>query len=463
MNGARNTLRALQRALVGGARIVMLRRPRESDFAASPEVFALLIGADLVLTFIFSVIAFGINGRFNPYEVPRALMYVPLVLVVGLLARRTDSHFQLMRLPVAFAAASVLMTIITSALYILAQHQLLPFAETYWNVFDDVVLGWSAVIIFLAAFRLIAATWAARLWLGLAAIAVLLLPGFWLPEGMLWMPKSDDSAASATSSFLSLASEKAFYAQQGALERELNAVQPQRPGVPDIYLLSAALYAGEDVFMKDVELVDRVFADRFDTAGRTVTLINNSKTLDARPIASLTSITQSLRQIGQTMNVDEDVLVLYVTSHGSDTHELSVDFRPLRFTPITPGALKSALAESGIRWKVLIISACYSGGFVNALKDERTLIITAASADRTSFGCGSESDATYLAKALFGDALRKTHSFEAAFGLARTSIEQWENEKGFTPSQPQLYVGAQIRAKLAEVEHRLDAATRPPQ
>ena len=102
-----------------------------------------------------------------------------------------------------------------------------------------------------------------------------------------------------------------------------------------------------------------------------------------------------------------------------------------------------------------MISACYSGGFIADLKDERTMIITASSADRQSFGCGNLSNATYLAQAFFGTALKKTHSFEAGFEQARATIEQWEREKGHTPSQPQIYAGAKIRAKLAQLEQRL--------
>jgi hypothetical protein len=106
---------------------------------------------------------------------------------------------------------------------------------------------------------------------------------------------------------------------------------------------------------------------------------------------------------------------------------------------------------------VLVISACYSGGFIDALKDEHTLVITASSADRTSFGCGDTSEATYLAQALFGQALRNTYSFESAFDEAQKTIAQWEREKGYTASQPQIHVGSQIRAKLGQIERRLSA------
>jgi hypothetical protein len=298
-----------------------------------------------------------------------------------------------------------------------------------------------------------------KLWVraALAVIGVVLLisPSIWMPVGLVWMPRSDDRTAYATGSFHTLAAESSFYAQQGALDRELAKLQPQRPGVADIYFVGAALYAGEDVFMKEVRMITKLFRERFDADGRSVMLVNNPKALNDYPIASLTSLRETLAHVGSTMNADEDVLVLYLSSHGSDKHEMVVDFRPMRFSPITPETLKSALRDAGIRWKVIIISACYSGGFIEPLKDSRTLIITASSADRQSFGCGSASDATYLAQALFGNAMRETYSFESGFARARTLIEQWEREQGEKPSQPQLFVGTDIRKKLAQVEQRL--------
>jgi hypothetical protein len=190
-----------------------------------------------------------------------------------------------------------------------------------------------------------------------------------------------------------------------------------------------------------------------------VRLVNNGKTIHKYPVASQTSLRETLAYVGETMNVDEDVLVLYVSSHGSEKHELMVDFRPLRFSPVTPAFLKSALDAAGIKWKVVVVSACYSGGFVETLRDAHTMVITASSAERQSFGCGNLSEATYLAQALFGQALRQTHSFEAGFERARDLIGKWEREKNFTASEPQMYVGEQIRAKLAHLERTLASRT----
>jgi hypothetical protein len=452
---------ALAASLRGAWRLFTFRRAARASFVTSAELFAMLVLLDLILLFAFAVGVVGFQGEVNLYELPRALMFVPLVLTLGVLASRMEERGDLLLLPVALASVGLLFTVLTSGMYLLAQRQWLPFAESYWAYFDYVTLAWSAMVVVWAAATLLSAAAWKRALVGIAGIFLLVLPSFWLPIGLIWMPRTDDRAGYAAGSFHSLAAESAFYAQQDALGRELSKLEAERPGVADLYLVAAGFYAGEDVFMKEVRMIADLFSQRFDAAGRTVLLVNNPKTLHEYPIASLTSLREALAQVGSTMNTAEDILVLYVSSHGSDKHELVVDFRPLRFSPITPEALKSALQESGVRWRVVIVSACYSGGFVDALKDERTMVITASSAARQSFGCGASSDATYLAQALFGEALKKTYSFEAAFADARKLIEQWEREKSYESSQPQIHVGSEIRKKLQEVERRLVTKTPP--
>lgn len=453
----RPLIHALGASLRGGWKLFTLRSAPREDFAPSAELFALLVVVDFILLFVFAVAAVGLEGDLNTYEIPRALLFVPLALALGMMARRIDEHGELLRLPVALAAAGLLFTGLTSAMYLLAQRQWLPFLETYWSFFDYFVLAWSAAVVVVAAVRLTSGEVWKRMGLGVAGVVLLVLPSLWMPLGLLWMPRYDERSGYATGSFHTLAAESSFYAQHGALERALAALEPERPGVADIYLLTAGLYAGEDVFMKEGKMIASLFAERFDAAGRTVMLLNNPKTVQEYPVASVTSIREALAHLGSVMNTNEDVLVLYVSSHGSDNHELVVDFRPLRFSPVTPQSLKSALDDSGIRWKIVVVSACYSGGFVDALKDEHTMVVTASSADRQSFGCGSASDATYLAQALFGEALRKTYSFEAAVEDARGLIERWERERDQKASQPQVYIGAGIRPKLTELERRLSA------
>ena len=86
--------------------------------------------------------------------------------------------------------------------------------------------------------------------------------------------------------------------------------------------------------------------------------------------------------------------------------------------------------------------------------------MTAADAKHTSFGCGSESDFTYFAKALFDEQLRQTYSFEKAFQQALPIIREREKAQREEFSNPQIAMGEAIRNKLAEIERRLGAATK---
>ena len=104
-----------------------------------------------------------------------------------------------------------------------------------------------------------------------------------------------------------------------------------------------------------------------------------------------------------------------------------------------------------------MISACYSGSFMDALKDEHTLVITAAAEDRTSFGCSDEREWTYFGDAYINTALRQERSFTVAFEVARKIIERREKTEGLTPSSPQIYLGAAMREKLSALEERLAA------
>jgi hypothetical protein len=156
------------------------------------------------------------------------------------------------------------------------------------------------------------------------------------------------------------------------------------------------------------------------------------------------------------MNRDQDVLFLYLTSHGSEDHRFTLEFRPLRLRDLDPTALREMLDASGIRWRIIVVSACYSGGFIEPLKNDSTLVVTAADAHHMSFGCGAESDFTYFGKAYFDQALRATYSFTGAFETARRAIETRERAEGRIPSNPQMYVGPEMARKLEGVAARLE-------
>jgi hypothetical protein len=70
-----------------------------------------------------------------------------------------------------------------------------------------------------------------------------------------------------------------------------------------------------------------------------------------------------------------------------------------------------------------------------------TLVIAAARADRSSFGCEDRRLWTYFGDAYFNRALRQETSFRRAFELARQLIATWEVEARLQPSLPQIAGG----------------------
>jgi hypothetical protein len=122
---------------------------------------------------------------------------------------------------------------------------------------------------------------------------------------------------------------------------------------------------------------------------------------------------------------------------------------------LTPQSLKVALDRSGIRNRVVVLSACHSGSFVPTLADPTTLVITAAHAERTSFGCDDSREWTYFGDAFFNRALRKERSFERAFLQARRTISLWEKREGLESSLPQIAGGEALRQRLAAYAGRM--------
>jgi riboflavin transporter FmnP len=272
----------------------------------------------------------------------------------------------------------------------------------------------------------------------------------WALPPYFWYPASAAESSRAHRPWID--TEQTYYAQPRLLGQALAALKPERRGVTDLYFLGFAGTATQDVFLKEARAARQLFDKRFDTQGRSLLLVNNPATVARMPVASVTNLRRALAGIARKMNVDEDVLFLFLTSHGSP-HRFSVHFPALALDDLSDTELKDMLDRSGIKWRVLVISACYSGSFIDRLKDERTLILTAARADRTSFGCSSENDFTYFGDAFINTALRRQRSFVAAFEEAKAIIARREADEKLTPSEPQIYLGAAMKGKLHELEH----------
>src|SRR5450830_1364759 len=211
----------------------------------------------------------------------------------------------------------------------------------------------------------------------------------------------------------------------------------------------------QEVFHRETAFVQRQFDRDYGTVGRSLMLVNSRNTMAQQPMATRTSIAASLDALGAKMDKANDILFLFLTSHGSPEHALALAQNGMDLHNLPAQELASMLKHSGIRWKVIVISACYAGGFIAPLKDDNTLIITAARSDRTSFGCDDQNDFTYFSEAYFKEALPKSAGFAEAFDQARALVQAREaadfREGGMEAeehSEPQLFQGKAIAAQL---------------
>lgn len=230
--------------------------------------------------------------------------------------------------------------------------------------------------------------------------------------------------------------ELGLLAQGRLLEDALANVPASTPAV-ELYTLTLGGDGKQSVFLRESDYVSNMLTSRFGAFGQ-IRLVNHRDHLVDRPMATR----ENLRRATQTLaerSGPEDLIFIYMTSHGTSEHELVLDQPRMELADLPADELAAVLAPLKNRDKIIVISACYSGGFLPALKDERTLIMTASRADRVSFGCSEEANFTYFGDALFAQALNQTDDLEQAFKLARATVAERELADGFEASEPQIW------------------------
>jgi len=433
--------------LRAGARTAVMLPPRWDGLATGPAMIAVLFVLNLALAVL--VQRLYIDGpaifywpAFNAGWLSLALLPWCAWLVRG----DTPRLFTMLQ------AQSIILTLLVGAVYVAMIHGHL----------DTTRLGrFGNTAVWLAPPALALISQLVLLWRGgsrdplPSATAILVLIGcfalnIFARPADFWYPKQQESAEPYP---FKLTQELAE-AQPALLAKQLAALRPQRPGKVDMYALTFAPYYA-DVFWRESGVVADVMAKRFDADGRVLQMVNHFHTAGTQVWATPLNLHRAIDRIARTMDRDEDILFLHLTSHGGANGHLTSQFPPLSMQDLTPQDLKKWLDEAGIRNRVISISACYSGSWIAPLANENTLVMTAADADHTSYGCGSKSELTFFGRAMYDEQLRNsTRSFEEAHAAARKIILQREQEAGKTDgySNPQISVGSGIRARLARMQ-----------
>lgn len=243
---------------------------------------------------------------------------------------------------------------------------------------------------------------------------------------------------------------RAMLEQRRRLDTALAGLKKHRAGSIDAYVVSIALDS-DPVFAREAREAARVLSERYGAQGRTLTLAGPDGKGDEHPHGTIDSLLVSLASLAEIMDPDEDVLVLYTTSHGLKLG-LSYHYGDTGYGILSPARLKSVLEELGIERRILILSACFSGVFVPELASRDTAILTAAASERSSFGCAPENDWTFFGDALINRALRQPQSLPEAARDASRTIAEWETQRRLLASLPQSAFGAGVNDWLPVIE-----------
>jgi hypothetical protein len=135
--------------------------------------------------------------------------------------------------------------------------------------------------------------------------------------------------------------------------------------------------------------------------------------------------------------------LLYFTSHGVPEGMIIDD------AVLGPDQMRDMVNKScGKRPSVIVMSSCYAGQFVAALRGENRVVMTASRPDRTSFGCGELDHYTFFDDC-FLRALPMAGDFPGQGNLVQQCVAEREMQmKATPPSEPQVNVGSGVTSSL---------------
>jgi hypothetical protein len=240
--------------------------------------------------------------------------------------------------------------------------------------------------------------------------------------------------------------------QAMALGRALTDLAPQRPGQQDVYLIAASLWS-DPVFEREATQAADILRTHFATEERTIVLSAGGQAERTLPPATPNAISAAIGRVGALIDPQEDLVVIFITSHGAPDGAAAIRETTRLGAQLRPANMRDMLNAAGISNRIVIVSACFSGAFIAPLMNDRTIVLTAATHDRTSFGCQPEREWTFFGDALFNQNLRQGGSLLAAFDRAKVLIDRWEHERNLTPpSNPQRFVGPIAADMLTRAE-----------
>ncbi len=432
----------LGRNLWAGLRLALFMPVARLAFRIDRVQLLLLFVVSALIDIGTDWIRYGPDARFSPLGASAEFFAISVLLLsAALQAVMFRQRALALAIPVLALAAYPVIQVVHTAPYVVPAFAA---GSSAAEVFDIAMAVWlAAVLVRVVAValmparphRLARALAGGILLAGPLALAPMLTPpvAWWLSPG-----------APIDGRYPNPASEPVIAAQQTLLDDELSALADETPGVTDLYFVGFVGDGHDDTYRQDMLAARRAMEERWDMSERSVSLVSSPATLLDTPMATVTNLRETLKEVAAAINPDEDVVMLYFTGPSAGDGSLDVAAPPLELLPLSPAVLRNLLDEAGIVWRIVVVSSCHSAAFVDALQSETTLVLVAAGDDAAG-GCAVVNGATRLGGALFGDAMQ-SDSLQKTFEAAQAAPQPG------APPIGQLFMGSAIEGKLKELD-----------
>lgn len=207
-----------------------------------------------------------------------------------------------------------------------------------------------------------------------------------------------------------------------------------------------------DVFRREAEQGAARLA-HYLGARAPVVRVNRRGRAEAGPAALRAAVSAA----GARLDRDKDILVVFLIAHGTRAGLMVKAGK--RSETLSPADLGAILAASGVKHRIVIVSACYSGVFADALAGPETMVLTASDPWNPSFGCKPGARWTFFGEALFEKAMPAGGDWAAIFARTREHVAMLEDQRKYKPSNPQMAGGEAVLARLRDEAPPAQAAS----
>ena len=443
----RAAIQAFGRNLLAGFRLAVFMPVERVAFHVSAAQLLLVVILSAAIDIDADWVRAGQDARFSVLGLHGELFALGLLALTSALiaALRRDAELFL-ALPVVMLSAFPLVQIV----HVLPD---LPRAEGAVSahsktIVEYVLLVWMFAIAVRAVYVCSDPRGYRRLWSIIGG--VLLIAPLWFAPllGPLepWWREFD--ATASTPDAINPASEPVLAAQEFMMDRALDSLEDERAGVIDLYFVGFSPDARHPGFLTDVDNAQRAMDERWNTNGRSVVLVNSPLTVAERPFASVTHLRKVLLEIGDVINADEDVVMVYLAGASNDDHSLTASNPPLDLVALSAQGLRQLFEAAGIRWRIVVVSTCEAGAWIDALKDDETMVIASSREDTRGGDCGGGLSSTAFGDAFFGVAMRRNDDFAHAFDAARRDLVERR------AAEPVMSVGPAIEEHLKSLRSK---------